>query len=112
MKDITVSKIEPTNPVLLSYIDRIKAWDKEGNIKLERNKHIDPFYALYYDATFFGAGMLLLDRENSVAMVEMINASMDDYNEIQNVAETKFQELIAKEYGTDKVNFSYVKKRG
>lgn len=112
MKNVTVSRIDPTNPALLSYVDRIRAWDKEGTINLARNKNVEPFYALYYDAVFFGAGIIELDKENSIAKVEMINASMNDYDKIQSVAENKFEEIISKEYKTDDILFSYVKKRG
>ena len=111
MKNVTVSKIVPTNPVLLSYVDRIKSWDSEGKIKLVQDDHIIPFYALYYDAIFFGAGTIEFDKDKSLATVDMINGSMFDYNKIQTEAENKFEEIISKEFGTKEVKFSYVKKR-
>lgn len=112
MKDITVTKIIPTNPVLLSYVDKIRSWDKEGKMKLVQDEHVVPFYALFYDATFFGAGTIEFDKENSVAKVAMINAKMDTYNQIKKEAENKFQELLTSEFNTKKVEFCYIKKRG
>ena len=111
MKNVTISRIEPTNPVLSAYVDRIKSWDKEGTIKIEKNNHIEPFYALYYDATFFAAGTVELDKESSKAKVSLVNGR-SDYDKIQSVTENKFYQLVANEFGTDKVEFSYVKKRG
>ena len=111
MKNVTISRIEPTNPVLLTYIDKIRSWDKEGTIKLVKDNHIEPFYALYYNATFFGAGTIELDKDNSLAKVALVNGRAD-YDKIQNITENKFHQLIEKEFGTSDVEFSYVKKRG
>ena len=111
MKNVTISRIEPTNPVLLTYVDKIKSWDKEGQIKIVKDNHIEPFYALYYNATFFGAGTIELDKTSSVARVALVNGR-NDYDKIQNVTENKFQQLIEQEFGTNDIEFSYVKKRG
>ncbi len=112
MKNVTISRIEPSNPVLLTYIDKIKAWDKEGTIKLVKDNHVEPFYALYYNATFVGAGTIELDKENSLAKVALVNGCEDYYDKIQGVAERKFHQLVEQEFGTSDVEFSYVKKRG
>ena len=111
MKNITISRIEPSNPILLTYVDKIKSWDKEGTMKIIKNNHVQPFYALYYNATFFGAGTIELDKEHSLAKVALVN-SRSDYEKIQNVTESKFHQLVAQEFGTNDIEFSYVKKRG
>ena len=111
MKNLFISKIEPTNLVATFYVDKIKSWDKEGNFKLVKDDHVVPFYALYYNATFFGAGTIELDRANSLAKIALVN-SRSDYDKIQTVTETKFQQLVEKEFGTKDVEFSYVKKIG
>ena len=112
MKNLTISRIEPTNPVVLSYIDKVNEWDKEGTIQLRKDNHIIPFYALYYDATFLAAGTIEFDKVNSKAKVAMVNGSHFYYDDIQAAAISKFERLVENEYGTNDIEFSYAKKRG
>jgi len=112
MKNVTISKIEPTNPVISSYIDKINEWDKEGIVQLKRENHIIPFYALYYNTKFLAAGTIEFDKEKSKAKVAMVNGSYFDYEYIQNAAINNFQNLVEKEFGTNDIEFRYVKKRG
>lgn len=112
MKNLTISKIEPTNPAVAFYVDRIKAWDEEGTVQIMEDNHLLPFYALYYNATFFGAGTIQLDKETSKAKVAMVNGYAYKNIELQAAAISAFESLVTNNYGTVDIDFSYVKKRG
>ena len=112
MKDITISKIDASNPVLLSYIDKIKSWDKDENLMLVKEKCIVPFYALYYDAKFFGAGTIEFDKENSRVKVAIINSGLFSNKMIQTETISRFEKIINNDFKTCDVEFSYIKKRG
>ena len=112
MKNLTISRIDPTNPVLATYVDKIKSWDEEGIIQITKDDNVVPFYALYYDAIFCGAGTIEFDRENSKAKVAMVNGYAYKNTELQFLAISQFEKLVSEQYGTHNIDFSYVKKRG
>lgn len=112
MKNITISKIEPANPVLLFYIDKIKSWDKEGELKLFKGEQILPFYALYYNAKLFGAGTIEFDKEKSKVKVSIVNGGLFSNNILQTEAISGFENIVDSEYDANNIEFSYIKKRG
>ena len=107
MPSITVSRIEPTNPVIASYVKTINNWNKEGHISIKENDNYKPFYAIYYDEHFLGASTIDFDKKKSLANIAILNGSINDHGLIQTKAIEELYNIANDTYNPKEIRLSY-----
>ena len=112
MKNLTISRIDATNPVVRDYVNVIKSWNSDSEINVEKDNKILPFYAIYFNARFLAAGTISFDKETSVAQIAMINNSSSFYSSIiENEAQLGLESIALNEYQPKNIEFNRVKQK-
>ena len=109
MKTVSVSKLEPTNPIAAYYVKTIKSWDRENRFSIKKNNKVKALYPIYLDDNFLACATIHFNKKASMAKIEMINASLNYYDQIKRDATKELSEIVAEEYGTKDMVFSYIK---
>ena len=112
MKNITISRIDATNPVVRDYVDAIKSWDNSNGINVEKDNKIIPFYAIYFNARFLAASTISFDKEKSLVQISMINNSNSFYSSlVEDEAQIELENIALSQYQPKNIEFSCVKKK-
>lgn len=112
MKNITVAKIAINNPILTSYIKKIQTWDSTGNLcnKIITEKQDDVcFYGVYYDEHFLAASTMDYDSSNDYIDINLINGSIQHYEEIEEESMKQLVKIAKMKYGKEKIRFNCAK---
>ena len=103
MKPISVARIEKTNPIAHVYLR--KAGLSVNNETIEKL----PFLAIYRANRYEGASIILLDKENSKAKVNVTYFSPVNNDELEEAVPEKITSLVNENYGVSEVEINPVK---
>lgn len=81
MENVWVRNIKVSNPLIASYIKRIKTWDEEDKFKIKEDE--EAFYAIYLDDQFLAASTMDYEPETLNVNILLINGSNQNYDRIQ-----------------------------
>lgn len=95
MKNISIANIKINNPLISTYIKKIKTWDQEQKFKINN----DSFYAIYLDEQFLGASTMDFDQEASNVNILLINGSSQNYEQLQTESTKQLTNIAFQNYG-------------
>lgn len=110
MREIGVTQIKSSNPMLSKYMNTIKFWDKDGNfiniLKEDAKGAIKDVFGVFYGEKFLGASTLLLDPISMEADIHTINGSLGHKEEIEEFFTNELKEIALNQYGATSVIFN------
>lgn len=110
MREIGVTQIKRSNPMLSKYMNTISFWDQDGNfismLKEDTKGAIKDIFGVFYGEKFLGASALLLDPISMEANIHTINGSLGHKEEIEEVFTQELREIAVKQYGATSVTFN------
>lgn len=95
MKNVSIASIKINNPLIATYVKRIKDWDGEQKFKIND----DSFYAIYLDEQFLGASTMDFDIESSNVDIILINGSIQNYEQVQTESTKQLTNIAFQNYG-------------
>lgn len=106
MKNVSIASIKINNPLIATYVKKIKAWDGEQKFKINN----DSFYAIYLDEQFLGASTMDFEPEASHVNILLINGSNQNYEQVQTESTKQLTNIALQNYGAKTVRINDGKK--
>ena len=110
MREIGITQIKRSNPMLSKYMNTISFWDNDGKfismLKEDAKGAIKDIFGVFYGEKFLGASTLSLDPESMEANIHTINGSLGHKEEIEEFLTTQLKEIAVKRYGATSVTFN------
>ena len=112
MKQIGITRIEVTNPMIEKYLDTIKFWDETKKFMPalinEQSQTPNSFLGIFYGDQFLGASVYKINQEKSKANIQMINGSIQHQEEIEKYFSNKVLDFLTNRYGEIEVTFEHL----
>lgn len=106
MKKVWIANIKVNNPLIATYVKKIKTWDEEEKFQIND----DSFYAIYLDDQFLAASTMNFEPEASNVNILLINGSNQNYDRIQKESTEQLTNIALNNYGAKTARINNGKK--
>ncbi len=111
MKQIEITRIEVTNPMIEKYLNTIKFWDEERkflpSLVNEISQKPNSFLGIFYGDEFLGASIYKINQEQSKANIQLMNGSIQHQEEIKEYFSSVTLNFLMDHYGEINVTFEH-----
>ncbi len=116
VKQIEITRIEVTNPMIEKYLNTIKFWDEERCFlpALMSNESEKPnsFLGIFYGDQFLGASVYKINHEQSKANIQLMNGSIQHQEEIKDYFSEKAASFLMNHDGDMEITIEHFNRDG